>query len=354
MKNKNQLIAFIVLGIMMILVISCSNMSSESNQVAPTGTPTFIWDALQEATPVAFFTPLPDSVRTAIDGVYTKIDSESWPQWWRCMRCGDYRAAGGIWKLQFDQGVMRIYYDVTGWRTISSYTVAGDRLYLFNDPFCPEHTGEYKWDLGNGELDLQTVNDPCAFELRGENLSKQTWTSCEDTNEAAGCEEKRDYQADIIPDDLTVDVQVYGGDSRFFATPPDVITHANVNDIKPQEGIEILFGNQTLPYGIQRVLWWQENGTWIEANTSDDYQSMGVQFFGEQSTGWARVLFDGVEVWRGNTAGIWSKAGRYGGFIEISGYESGEHTIRVEALGFDYRPVPVASFGFSRGGNIQP
>lgn len=357
MKNKNHLIALVITGIALILVIVFYIGSSASNAntqpiTTVTGTPTSIWNAFQESTPVAFLTPLPDSVKTLIDGIYTKVD-DNWPQWWRCMRCGDYRMAGGIWKLQFDQGVMRIFYDVTGWRSIASYTVEDNKLYIYNDPYCPDMVGEYTWSVENGELSLATVNDPCAFDLREENLSKESWNSC-DSEDAVGCEEKRDYQANIVPANLSVNVNIYGGDSRFFATPPDVITHANVNDIKPQAGIEILFGDGTLPYGIQRVLWWEENGTWIEATTSDDYQSMGVQFLGEQSTGWARVLFDGVEVWRGNTSGIWSKDGRYGGFIEISGYESGMHTIRVEALGFDYRPIPVASFGFSRGGNIQP
>ncbi len=59
---------------------------------------------------------------------------------------------------------------------------------------------------------------------------------------------------------------------------------------------------------------------------------------GEPQIGWARVLFDGVEVWRGNTSAIWSKPGRHGGYIEISGLSPGMHTMRAESLGFDYRP----------------
>jgi len=74
---------------------------------------------------------------------------------------------------------------------------------------------------------------------------------------------------------------------------------------------------------------------------------MGVQFFGDPQIGWARVLFDGVEVWRGNTSAIWSQNGRHVGYIEIAGFSPGRHTLRAESLGFDYRPVTVASFGFS-------
>src|SRR5690606_60273 len=119
------------------------------------------------------------------------------------------------------------------WRSLASYTVEGDTLYIYNDPYCPDEVGEYTWNIENGELSLVTVNDPCAFDLREKNLSKGNWISC-DLGDVIGCEEKRDYQANIIPDNLSVDVTVYGGDSRFFVTPPDVITHANADDIKPQ------------------------------------------------------------------------------------------------------------------------
>jgi serine/threonine-protein kinase len=51
-------------------------------------------------------------------------------------------------------------------------------------------------------------------------------------------------------------------------------------------------------------------------------------------------------VWRGNTAEIWSNYNYRGGYIEITGFNPGPHTIRAESLGFDYRPVTVASFGF--------
>jgi len=37
---------------------------------------------------------------------------------------------------------MRILYDVTGWRSVASYTIVEQRLYLFNDPFCPQNIGE--------------------------------------------------------------------------------------------------------------------------------------------------------------------------------------------------------------------
>jgi hypothetical protein len=78
---------------------------------------------------------------------------------------------------------------------------------------------------------------------------------------------------------------------------------------------------------------------------------MGAQFMGDPPIGWARVLFNGVEAWRGNTSAIWNEFGRHGGYVEVSGFAPGPHTLRVESLGLDYHPVTVAWFGFNLGGD---
>jgi hypothetical protein len=364
-KNKTRL-TFLVLGILLVLILLGPLLFRRMDTAAPspvavtadshpvTASPTNVWDAFQQSMPYAYFTPLPETVESPLDGIYTKVN-QSWPQWWRCMRCADYRAAGGIWKLQFDKGVMRIYYEVNDWRSIASYTVSGDQLFIFNDPYCPENTGKYKWSIENGGLNLETVDDPCAFDLRAENLTQQSWQACTDQGEGVsppGCELGQ------IPDPVSVSPQeplrvtVYGGDSRFFDSPPEVYAHANSADMAPPEGISVTFDGESIPYGLQRVLWW--NGGWIEASFDETYSSAGVQILGEPMIGWARILFDDQEVWRGKTADIWSKSGRHGGYIEISGFKPGDHTLRVEAMGFDYRPVTVASFGFSREGNVRP
>ena len=74
--------------------------------------------------------------------------------------------------------------------------------------------------------------------------------------------------------------------------------------------------------------------------------AMGVQFLGAAQIGWARLLLDGQEVWRGKTAELGHTLDQYGGYVEVSGFDPGEHSLRVESLGWDYRPVAVASFGF--------
>jgi hypothetical protein len=79
----------------------------QATQIAATATSA--WNVLLDKTPIAYTTPRPVPLQSPLDGTYTKVDP-SWPQWWQCRRCADYRPAGGIWKLQFNQGVMRIYY----------------------------------------------------------------------------------------------------------------------------------------------------------------------------------------------------------------------------------------------------
>jgi hypothetical protein len=367
MTNNKKLSALFLFGVLFMLVglglifllgpEEAQPLPAPATEQAPTTSlaPTSAWGEFLEASPFAYFTPLPEPVVSAIDGLYVKVDP-SWPQWWKCLRCADYRVTGGIWRLQFDKGVMRIFYEVNNWRSIASYSTSGDRLFIFNDPYCPEHTGEYRWRLDNKGLILDPVKDVCAFDLRMENLSKQTWLSCpalDSANGAAapGCEDSQSIAPSPVTPQPPLRVSVYGGDSRFFEKPPDVIAHANSADTQPPEGISVSFAQESIPYGLQRVVWW--DGDWIEATSDGPYTSMGVQFLGEGMIGWARVLFDGQEVWRGDTAEIWSKSGRHGGFVEVTGFTPGAHTLRVESLGFDYRPVTVANFGFSLDGGVQ-
>jgi hypothetical protein len=77
--------------------------------------------------------------------------------------------------MQFDKGVMRIFYEVTGWRSFASFTVSDDELRVFNDVYCPDVVGSYGWKLEAGELVLNMNEDPCSFGLREQNLSNQSW-----------------------------------------------------------------------------------------------------------------------------------------------------------------------------------
>jgi hypothetical protein len=253
--------------------------------------------------------------------------------------------------MQFEKGVMRIFYQITNWKSIGSFTVEENRLKIFNDPFCPQEVGEYEWALENGNLSLKAVNDGCAFDLRKENLAKQTWLACTDGQEQPGCAEMPNTPPGSTPSQLPVTVNVLGGDSHYFDIRPDVFAVANKENVPSPDGIQIQYHTESIPFGTHRVLWWK--GDWIEATSDQPYTSIGVQFWGSGYLGWARVLFDGVEVWRGLTTSLGKKHAYFGGYIEITDFGPGTHTIRVENLGFDYRPIKVAAFGFSNQ-SVQP
>jgi len=324
---------------------------SATQVVLPSATPApeGIWEKLLLATPYPHQLPLPAASTSPLDGTFAKIDPSP-PQWWTCYRCADYRPTGGIWRIQFDKGVMRIYYDVTDWKSIASFTVDGSRLKIFNDPFCPHDVGEYEWSIENSLLSLTAIQDGCAFDLRMENLVKQSWAVCSIDQPAEGCNDPPDSPPGNLPPgnssgQLNVTVNVIGGDSHYFKQKPDLFAAANPEDVAPPDGITVNFDTGSIPYGTHRVLWYE--GDWVEATTSTPYTFIGVQFWGSGYLGWARVLFDGEEVWRGLTTSLGKKYAYYGGYIEITGFEPGEHTIRVESLAFDYHPVKVAAFGFS-------
>ncbi len=365
----------VVLIIMIAMQVGVSKNKSETTAETldtialttdPSATPTGIWIGLLEKSPVAHSTPLPHSAWTAIDGSYAKLDLSE-PQWWACKRCADFRLAGGIWKLQFDKGVMRIYYDVTGWRSIGSYTVSGDRLTLFNDPHCPQEVGEYKWrledkwNLRDRNLILEVIDDSCAIGLRGINLSDEDWLSCMPPNDMTaasghwhkppGCEENLETPKSVSPSEISVTVIVHPGNVHTFGKQPDLYIEANAEGIAVQEGVIVTHSDESIGYGLNRVLWGE--GDWVQASTDLPFDSMGVQVFGDHTIGWARVLVDGEEIWRGDTAAIWSDLGRHGGYIEVSDYEPGRHTIRIESLGFDYHPVVIAFFGFRHQSGVE-
>jgi hypothetical protein len=382
LKNKRPitlivLISLIVLGLLMVILILQDSRSDED--VKPTEpisdvklstpspvneaqvSPTSIWFGLQERTPYPYTKPLPPSLETSLSGTFTKYD-QSWPQWWMCRRCAEYRPAGGIWKIRFDKGIMRIHYNVTNWVSIASYTVSGDHLTIFNDPICPEAVGEYRWSLveklglADRTLVLEVIDDSCSFGLRGKNLGTQEWGSCFPPNEMTGvsdhwhkppgCEDPDTSLLSFPGDsDLPVSVVVHKGYAKQFIVPPDIYADANNEDGSPPEGIEIRHDPQSIPYGLNQVLWGE--GSWVEASTELPIEAIGVQIFGDNTIGWARLQFDGQEVWRGDTKEIWMDKGRYGGYIEVSGFEPGRHTLRIESLGVDFHPVVIAFFGFS-------
>ena len=319
--------------------LSTAAIATQTASARPTAMP-----ASGEATPVTYTTPHPPPAASPLDGSYARLDS-SWPQWWKCLRCADYRSAGGIWRLRFERGTMRVEYEVTGWSDLASYTVEADRLTVFNDPNCPEEVAAYRWQIQGGQLRLQALQDSCAFGLRAENLETEGWQSCtRDGRQPPGCAAAVTAATGPASPPAGISISVQGGDSRFFATPPESPAPANAEDNSPPAGIHIIYSPKSVGYGLNRILWWE--GNWIEVSTELPVTAMGVQFLGAAQTGWARLLLDGQEVWRGKTAELGHTLDQYGGYVEVTGFDPAPHTLRIESLDWDYRPVTVASFGF--------
>ncbi len=142
------------------------------------------WMELLERSPFPYHKPLPEKVRTPVDGIFVKFDPKPHPHV-PCRRCPDWVPEGGIWKLQLDKGILRIFFAETGWRSISSFEVSGDRLQLFNDPHCSSTVGTYYWEMHEGQLTFKLIEDRCAILMRGKNLTKQPWKSCQPPNHEA-------------------------------------------------------------------------------------------------------------------------------------------------------------------------
>lgn len=146
-----------------------------------------------------------------------------------------------------------------------------------------------------------------------------------------------------------VTVTMLDGNARQFATPPAVITCANTQHASPPGGVRISEGGTLWRY--QEWVALQSAGSFIEAR-ADSATSVGVQFWGDQNDGVARVLVDGQLVWEGNTYG---SDPNYPGnafvkYLKISGLPRGPHAIRVEHTGVvgagGGADVTVYFFGF--------
>ncbi len=181
-RYSEKLSASVVGGIavltVLVITVACSSAPQDAPETAGmTPTPADVRAGTLQRTPYPYTTPLPPAVPTVLDGIYVKFDprpGERAP----CRRCPPYPPEGGIWRLSLDEGVFRVYHDGTGWATLGSFTVQGDRIEFFNDPHCIWDVGIYTWKLEGGSLSLEAVTDGCGFDLRRRNLTTYPWASC--------------------------------------------------------------------------------------------------------------------------------------------------------------------------------
>ena len=142
---------------------------------------TAMWAELLQRMPFPYRIPLPELKRTDLDGTYVKV-VVSKTERVHCLRCPDYAPEGGSWKLNVDRGIFRIFHPESGWKSIATAIITGDRMVLANDPTCIEDIGVYRWRLEKGRLMVEVIDDPCAIKLRATNLTQQPWLSCRPPN----------------------------------------------------------------------------------------------------------------------------------------------------------------------------
>jgi hypothetical protein len=129
-----------------------------------------------------------------------------------------------------------------------------------------------------------------------------------------------------------VKVTLLNGNARVSASPPATIAFANTQQFSPPAGVSVTDGGTIWRFNEWTAL--QSAGSFLEAR-ADDATSVGVQFWGDQSDGVARVLVDGRAVWQGDTYG---SDPNYPGkafvkYLKVSGLPPGPHTVRVEHTG---------------------
>ena len=164
-------------------LVTCSPAVAPSPAPDPIASPPWpdLWARLQEQVPYPYTTPLPPAQKTGLDGTYSKLDPREGARPF-CRRCMAYPSEGGLWLLRLDRGVYRIFStrSLSGWRSLGSYSISGDRIFLFNDPHCMDAIGVYGWKLDDEALVMEVIEDECADGFRGIAFSNYPWLLEED------------------------------------------------------------------------------------------------------------------------------------------------------------------------------
>ncbi|MEN8179860.1 MAG: hypothetical protein ABFS39_14755 [Pseudomonadota bacterium] len=148
----------------------------------------------------------------------------------------------------------------------------------------------------------------------------------------------------------STEVNVYSIYALEEDNPPEEYAVANQAEGSPPVGVSLSVGSGTTTWGGNIILW--QAGDWIEATTSNPYTAFGGQIHGDQTIGWARILFDGAQIWQGDTSTSMIADGRYGVYVEVRCFPPGTHTMRIEAVGQNGSgggmSIPVSYFGFRK------
>jgi hypothetical protein len=125
-----------------------------------------------------YTTPTPPAEPTTLDGLYVReVPEDVVGGAGKCRRCPPYRLAPGRDVLELDRGVFRVSHQGIGYMAVGHYTVEGGRITFFNDPNCSSERGTYAWRLEDGLLQLEVVEDECAFgDVRVRFMTAAPWT----------------------------------------------------------------------------------------------------------------------------------------------------------------------------------
>jgi hypothetical protein len=133
-----------------------------------------------EDTPYPYTTPIPPRTRTPLDGTYLRIltiEDVDGLLPFRCLRCPPFFLNAGVSTIAFHRGNYWLNHQLSGFKSLGMYTVERDRVTFFNDPWCPQDRGTYRWQVRAGALTFEPVSGTCVYEqARAKDLTESPWT----------------------------------------------------------------------------------------------------------------------------------------------------------------------------------
>ena len=137
------------------------------------------FDVPPEEMPYPYTTPTPPPEKTPIDGTYMRIltlDDVGGLLPFRCLRCPPYFPNAGVSTIAMSKGNYWINHQLSDFKALGMYTVDGDRITFFNDPWCPRDHGTYRWSIEKGQLSFEPVSGTCPYEkARTDDLTTGEW-----------------------------------------------------------------------------------------------------------------------------------------------------------------------------------
>lgn len=134
-------------------------------------------------TPYPFMSPTPAPTPTEVDGTYLRVMTLAevgGPRVgipYRCLRCPPFRIDPGVSTLVLYRGAYYIHHHLSGFRTMGSFVIEGDRMTLFNDANCPQTPGTYEFERHGRRLTFRVIEDDCPFSgERALDLEARTWS----------------------------------------------------------------------------------------------------------------------------------------------------------------------------------